>query len=117
MRRWWCALLAGVLLLTQWSVAAHACPAMAAVAATAEDGAATGPMDMPDPGLCIAHCQHGQQSADHAPAPAVPPAPPSAFSDVVPALPCEPMCASIDPPRPQAATSPPLAVLHCCFRI
>lgn len=68
--------------------------------------------------LCAEHCRFGQQSADHAPAPAVPavlmtalyafPAPPEPLGHVRPPA---------DMEFEQVAASPPHAILHCCFRI
>ena len=138
-----CRALIGVVLFAQLAVSAYACPGLwsaatmkmqtsttassgadsadAAMAATAqqpincEDMA--GPMDPEFANLCTEHCHHGQQSDQVATlnVPAVlltalyvtPPAP-------------EPVVA---PRRAATATSalaaalPPLAILHCCFRI
>ena len=77
----------------------------------------TGPIDAGFANLCAEHCHQGQQS-DHAPALSVPAAMRSAL--YITASAPEPMIA----PRPAAAApsalaaaSPPLAILHCCFRL
>ncbi|MDE2277272.1 MAG: hypothetical protein KGK09_13350 [Burkholderiales bacterium] len=133
--------LVGFLLLTQLALSGYACPARGPAAAPAADAAAQ-PAAMPmataapgphEPGcdgmsaqpdaryanLCAAHCQQGQQS-DHAPAAPV----------LAAAL---PTVLYLSPPRPGpalaparaaaataagalAAASPPLAILHCCWR-
>lgn len=88
-RRWLCAWLAGLLLLTQLLTAAYACPRLQAPPADAVTATAmadmpgcTGDMNAMDHGqplLCKAHCDAGQQSlnsgavvADPPPAPALP---------------------------------------------
>ena len=135
-----CRLLAAVLLLTQLMVSAYACPGLpqalnaatqAAVAhdgppapptalQPAEHGAACADMHMPaDAGfanLCAEHCHQGQQSD----APPLPPLPVVLFAALYllptgappTAAPARP---DVNPAR--AATAPPLAILHCCFRI
>ncbi len=76
-----------------------------------------GPMDPEFANLCAEHCHHGQQS-DRAATLTVPAALLTALY-ITPLAP-EPAVA----PRPAAdttsalaAASPPLAILHCCFRI
>jgi hypothetical protein len=74
-------------------------------------------MDDEQPGLCHAHCQASQQSADHFQVPAF------ASSEQLGSMPV--LSASrIDPGEPfaqapwmQRATAPPFAIQHCCFRI
>ena len=75
------------------------------------------PMDAAFPNLCAEHCHQGQQS-DQAATLTVPAALLTELYITPPAP--EPIVA----PRPAAATasaldaaSPPLAILHCCFRI
>ncbi|HSW04627.1 hypothetical protein [Aquabacterium sp.] len=135
-----CRTLIGVLLFAQLAVSAYACPGVSSAPglqkamATAADGnsantdaAMNGPqaiacadMAMPmDPdfaNLCAEHCRQGQQS-DQAATLTVPAALLTALYITAPAP--EPLVA----PRPAAATpsalaaaSPPLAILHCCFR-
>lgn len=141
-----CRTLIGVVLFAQLAVSAHACRALSAAAtmtlrmalaavpdagpidaamatsATADPPATrcedmTGPIDAGFANLCAEHCRQGQQS-DHAPALTVPAATRSAL--YITASAPEPMLA----PRPAAAAtsamaaeSPPLAILHCCFRL
>jgi hypothetical protein len=70
-------------------------------------------------GLCAGHCQFGNQSADHQPAPAPSPAlfavlyaldPMDRHPDGVAGWPAKPAQGS--PP----AADPPHAILHCCLR-
>ena len=138
-----CRALIGVVLFAQLAVSAYACPGLSSAAsmkmqmtagATPDAGstdvamAATdrqasncedmaGPMDPEFANLCGEHCHHGQQS-DQASTLTVPAALLNALY-VTPLAP-EPVVA----PRPAAnatsalvAASPPLAILHCCFRI
>ena len=76
-----------------------------------------GPMDPDFANLCAEHCHHGQQSNQSATLTA-----PAALLNAlyIAPLASEPLFA----PRPAAAVanalvaaSPPLAILHCCFRI
>jgi hypothetical protein len=122
-----CRALIGVVLFAQLAVSAHACPGLpsaatpTAVAATdhklvnCEDMA--GPMDPEFANLCAEHCHQGQQS-DQAATLTVPAALLTALY-ITPLAP-EPAVA----PRPVAAATsalaaaaPPLAILHCCFRL
>jgi hypothetical protein len=129
LRQWIARAMVGVLLFAQVAVNAHACPAMGMVpseagasivsdASSAATDSSSAQMDPSAPALCLAHCDHGQQSADHAGAPIVQ----AALLTTLYTLP--PLTEStgrarplLDQPRPQAASSPPLAILHCCFRI
>lgn len=137
-----CRALIGVVLLAQIAVSAYACPGLPpgakmggmmssasstdgaerALAEAADQQAAdcagmAGPMDPEFANLCAEHCHHGQQS-DQASTLTVPAALLTAlyFTPLAP----EPFVAR----RPaaaatsaMAAASPPLAILHCCFRI
>ena len=138
-----CRALIGVVLFAQLAVSAYACPGlspaaamqaqMSAAAASGVDPAnaamaasdqppincedMAGPMDPDFANLCAEHCHHGQQS-DQASTLTVPGALLNAL--YVTRLAHEPVVA----PRPAAnatsalvAASPPLAILHCCFRI
>ena len=140
-----CRAMIGVVLLAQLAVSAYACPGLstAAVAMKMPMSAAVpsgadpteavsvvtaapqpincedmaGPMDPEFANLCAAHCHHGQQS-DQTATLAVPAALLTAFY-ITPLAP-EPSVA----PRPAAAAPsarsaafPPLAILHCCFRV
>lgn len=128
-------LLVGVMVFAQVVVAAYACPAMPAspLSAEAEHAAVMGDgmalasrvdampagwrMDPAQPNLCAAHCQAGQQNADAKPAPTLPCAlPANSYLVVQSTLPARPALAlaAVDRPPPAA---PPLAILHCCFRI
>ena len=135
--------LIGVVLFAQLAVSAYACPGLSSAesmkmqmaATAAPDGGSAdaamamadrqvpncedmaGPMDPEFANLCAEHCHHGQQS-DQASTLTVPAALLNAlyFTPLAP----EPVVA----PRPAAnatsalvAASPPLAILHCCFRI
>jgi hypothetical protein len=76
------------------------------------------PMGAAAPGLCIGHCQFGNQSADHASVSPVPAALPNALYALSPTDPAGGPHRS----RPPAATQgsppadPPHAILHCCLR-
>ena len=136
-----CRALIGVVLFAQLAVSAYACPGLSAAASMKMQMAATaapddgstdaamadrqapncedmaGPMDPEFANLCAEHCHLGQQS-DQASTLTVPAALLNALY-VTPLAP-EPVVA----PRPAAnatsalvAASPPLAILHCCFRI
>ena len=129
-------LLIGVLVFAQVAVAAYACPVMSTGSFSGLSGPApqmgqsmTSAMrfdGMPggshlDPSLanlCAAHCQSGQQNADGKPAPTVPPALLASLYPVVPSTPrAHPTLARTAVDDPPPAASPPLAILHCCFRI
>lgn len=135
-------LLMGVVLLAQMTISAYACPGLATAAATkaamsvdatVSDGAGEASaspaqqmphcedmMDSMDPSfanLCAEHCHRGQQS-DHAATLTVPAVVLTALylNPLVP----EPIVAlrpAADRANARAAAAPPLAVLHCCFRI
>lgn len=138
-----CRLLIGVLMLTQLAIAAHACvglsrmdmPAREWNADAAVTMAGSGMVDMstPDLGaaadqgdgmdhklsnLCVAHCQYGPQSADHAQVLAMP-AVLATYLYTLPPLGEVAANAGLPPGpgRPLAAAEPPHAILHCCWRI
>lgn len=139
-----CRVLIGVFVFAQIAVAAYACPQLSSVVAdearnvaTAEAASAAmdahgstdclatqgdhgyAGMDPGSPHLCLAHCQYGNQSADHTPAPVVPPALLTAMYTLAPA---EEAVASRIPRAslirggPPGASGPPHAILHCCLR-
>lgn len=144
-RRFVCRLMLGVLVFGQMAIAAYACPAlsgapqslpamaMGASAATMPGDEAGASMAVsPDmsamtscdqiddsaTNLCAEHCRFGQQSADHASAPTVP----AALLTTLYTLPVQPEplghgWPSADSKFKRVATSPPHAILHCCFRI
>lgn len=125
-----CRTLIGVVLFAQLAIAAYACPGMSSAAAgtmqmssidesqqAVDCAGMAGPMDSSFANLCAEHCRHGQQS-DHAPTLNVPAAVLTALY-ITPLAP-EPFVASrpaADATSALAAASPPLAILHCCFRI
>ena len=115
--------LSGVL-FAQLAVAAYACPgpeAMTFAAAQAGPGAdlpccGDGVPD-PQPALCAAHCQQGDQSLDKPAAPNLPAAAiatglaaPSLVADAAPPPGRQPSLLS-------RSTEPALALRHCCLRI
>lgn len=115
------------LLFMQLAVAGYACPSerssqAAEIAAMAEAGmpcAETMSLSMDDeqPNLCRAHCQAGQQTADKY---ELPPLAAAVVTNVVHAA--STAMPNLDGPPVQGpllhrATSPPLAIQHCCFRI
>lgn len=68
-------------------------------------------------GLCHAHCQTSQQSADNHQVPAL-----ASLEQFAPGLSVEPVQpsyegAGLQRPLLRRWSAPPLAVLHCCFRI
>ena len=135
-------LLIGMLLLAQITISAYACPGLAtdaatkvamSVAAAVNDGAGQasafpvqqmpncedmmGSMDPSFANLCAEHCHQGQQS-DHAATLNVPSVVLTAlyFAPLAPEL-IVALRPSADRASARAAAAPPLAVLHCCFRI
>lgn len=145
LKRLICRVLIGMLLSTQFAVAAYACPEVlglpaaaqaqsaamefaeqpgdpmahgkgALLASTSELGKAGGAIDPMLPNLCLEHCQYGEQKPDHTPAPSVSPA----FLTALYRLP-DPEGFSRTPARPSASgpaapADPPHAILHCCLR-
>jgi len=133
---WVCRVMVGVVVFAQMSIAAYACPATsgsaqgplgsaptAASVLTGLDGMAPGadsspePMHPSSPALCAAHCDFGNQSADHASTPTAQPALiTTVYFLAALAVPAVPAGAAFDQPGPPSAGSRPLAILHCCFR-
>ena len=138
-----CRALIGVVLFAQLAVSAYACPGLSSSAsmkmqmasAAASDGGSTdpamatadrqapdcenmaGPMDPDFANLCAEHCHHGQQS-DQAATLTVPAAVLTAL--YISPVASEPLIAprhAAAAASALAAASPPLAILHCCFRI
>ncbi len=146
LRREICRLLIGVIVSTQLAVAAYACsasphmtqleqvqPANAAAAIDGHNGAAPvasypgaaanqgamgfGGLDPALPNLCAAHYQYGQQSADHASAPAVPAVLLTSLYMLAPLGDSSGYLGSRTGPNGLLAVAdPPHAVLHCCLR-
>ena len=134
-----CRALIAVLLFAQLALAAYACPAMspaASIEAPTEAPMATdgnpagaalpgqqatdcagmaGPMDAQFANLCAEHCHPGQQS-DQAATLNVPVALLKALYTTRLVAEPSPSPAAAEPSALVAA-SPPLAILHCCFRI
>lgn len=144
LRRSICRLLIGVLVSTQWAIAAYACSGVTSMAqpeqvqlasatmlehvrvspissdlrAAANQGGDTGSGNPAMPNLCVAHCQYGQQSADNTLASTVP----AALLTTLYILPSLSESAGyVGFPEGRAvllavATDPPHAILHCCLR-
>ncbi|CAN5897163.1 hypothetical protein BH11PSE8_BH11PSE8_12600 [soil metagenome] len=128
-----CRALIGVVLFAQLAVSAYACPALLSAASSGPDpvGAAiaaavqpsihcedmAGPTDPEFANLCASHCHRDQQS-DHAARLTIPAVLLTALyvSAPAPELLIAPRSAG-DPTSALAAGSPPLAILHCRFRI
>lgn len=108
-------------LSAQLAVSAYACPMQfmaleEAAAVTAPDENAGG-QDLTSPALCQKHCENGQQNVNDTPQPL---AAISAGQALVVALivdPPAPLSAIVLAPSLLHATSPPLSIRHCCFRI
>lgn len=141
-------MLIGVLVSAQFAIAAYACPgsgqagaehvaspasmstavAQIVTAMDAHGGMdATGTpghlqyaaMDPMLPNLCMGHCQFGQQTAEHTPAPTVAPVLLTALYTLPPLH----RTAASGGPRataaadgPPVSVDPPHAILHCCLR-
>lgn len=111
------------LLFMQLAVAAYACPMQAhETAAPMADCQGMDGMDGMDgmnASLCQAHAQPVKQSLDKASTPAVQPFIASTVLAEVAGLDqLMPRSASIAPASiPAAGAAPPIAILHCCFRI
>jgi hypothetical protein len=113
------------LLFAQAALAGYACPGTAKAAQVAEMAAAGMPcaeamslaMDDEQPGLCHAHCQAAQQSADNYQVPAL--ATPAELGTVLTVAlnPRRTDDSLLQAPLLRRATAPPLAVRNCCFRI
>jgi len=114
------------LLFAQLALASYVCPgiAMPTAMATAmddsmQDMADCSGMDMQQPALCHAHDHVGQQSLDKPDVPQV--APFAAVGLALLVLPLNTVTLSTASPLDNTwlarATSPPLAIRHCCFRI
>lgn len=112
-------------LFAQTALAGYACPGTAKAAQIAQMVQAGMPcaesmsraMDDEQPGLCHAHCQAAQQSADNYQLPTL-----ATLAELGAVLTVTFASAIADAPLLQApllrrATAPPLAVRNCCFRI
>ena len=115
------------LLFMQLAVAAYACPSLNlqqlhdTAGVSADHAAMTGceGMDMEQPSLCHAHNQLAKPSLDKPEAPHVAPFMPAALLLAVDALDVTVPATVLQPEVTllQHATSPPLAIRHCCFRL
>lgn len=114
-------------LLSQLALAAYACPgpqAMTLAVPQLEAGTTDMPccgdgVADPQPALCAAHCQQGNQSLDKPAAPALPVLMPAA---ILPGLAAPDAARDPDPPGEQRSllarqTAPSVALRHCCLRI
>ena len=114
------------LLLSSAALAGYACPGSGKAREVARMVDAAMPcaeemsraMDDEQPGLCHAHCQMDQQSADtfHPPAFATP-LQLGAVLTVVLAGTAQDRHYAAAPPPLRRETGPPLAIQNCCFRI
>lgn len=139
-----CRALIGTLLLAQVSAASYACASMSDQAVTPATAStesssqapvmsgmampaavpsrvadALGLLDADAPAQCVEHCRFGQQSNASTPAPAVHAAFMLPLYAILP-VPAATMFARSRAAfvRPMAtAAPPPLAILHCCFRL
>jgi len=117
------------LLFMQFAVAAYSCPGGFATGVKAADTTLMAQADMPcaesmtlamddeQPGLCHAHCQDGQQSADKYQVPGF-----ATLADLetdfpLPRAAPAPRGTALQAPLLRRITAPPLAVRNCCFRI
>ena len=128
-RRFVSQLLIGTILFAQIAVAAYACPVLAKWSAASDPISSSSVakpgdcdqmddmMDATSPNLCSAHCHNHEQSADHAAAPALPPALFVALYWLVAPAITEPLIQTSEANVLHVALSPPHAILHCCFRI
>jgi len=113
------------LLFAQGALATYLCPGAAKAAEVAQMEQAGMPcaetmsqaMDEQQPGLCHAHCQVAQQSADNFQVPALASLAQLGVVLTVTFAPLEADRGALDSPQLRRSTAPPLAVQHCCFRI
>ncbi|MBC7452596.1 MAG: hypothetical protein H7335_02620 [Massilia sp.] len=114
------------LLFMQLALASYACPELTvaksvatATAALEMPGCTNMDMNMEPPGLCHAHCQAGNQSADTPQVPSVQPFVAAQLTMVLRvadvAVPCH--ACHMEEALLKRSTAPPLAIRHCCFRI
>jgi hypothetical protein len=124
-------MLVAFFLFAQMIVAAHACQLMPAYGADAGAAsymtlASNSSADMPagcnktkvdSANLCAAHCQAGHQNTDAAQIPAVPGGVLTVSYVMPPASAASNLAYYSTPAEAVTAATPPLAILHCCFRI
>ena len=109
-------------IFAQLAVSAYACPLQFigpddAATVIAGPGPASSGRDADSPALCQQHCQNGQQNINDT-------AQPLAFVSPAPVLavnlllePAKSLTATVPTDDLLHATSPPHAILNCCFRI
>jgi hypothetical protein len=107
------------LLFMQLAVAAYACPIQTQEKPVAMAMADCHGMDRMSPSLCQAHAEAGKQSLDKAPTPAVQPFIAAAVLVEVAGLDLltPPSLGILASSATSSGASPPIAILHCCFRI
>ena len=105
----------------QLAVSAYACPMLTKAIHANTELASEGPCcdhaGLVQPGLCQKHCQDGQQNVNDSPAPLPAPAFASAFAIALPVIQPASLPTTTLLPCLLHATSPPLSIRHCCFRI
>ena len=113
------------LLFMQFAVASYACPAISKaleIQAMAQSGMPCAQsmatmMDEDQPGLCQAHCQADNQSADTYQVPGLAAQTDLGIGFLVPRAVAVVRGTPLQEPLLLRATAPPLAVRNCCFRI
>ena len=112
------------LLFMQLAVAGYACPVGGKVGEVATMAAAGMPcagdmstMDEDQPGLCHAHCQSAQQTADKVQLPTPTGAMATGFAYTIEPAPVARPGGRAQAPLLLRSTAPPIAVRNCCLRI
>jgi uncharacterized membrane protein len=107
------------LLFMQLAVAAYACPMQTQEKPAAMGMADCHGMERMNPNLCQAHSEAGKQSLDKAPTPAVQPFIAAAVLVEVSGLDrlMQPSAGIVPTSATSSGASPPISILHCCFRI
>ena len=117
-------ILLAAFVFAQGAVSAYACPELAgpvnapAAAEAMHDCGEMAGLDASAPNLCLAHCQVGQQTFDHAAQPGAAPAVVPPLIVAVPDLDASETSGRASPAlRFTGGAPPPHAILHCCLRI
>lgn len=112
------------LLFMQLAVAGYACPVTSKVSEVAAMAAAGMPcagdmatVDTDQPGLCHAHCQSSQQTADKVQVPTPVGVMVTGFTYILAPIRVSAPTRPAQAPLLLRSTAPPLAVRNCCFRI
>lgn len=104
------------MLFAQLAVSAYACPADQSSPESMQAGQPCANMDPDLPGLCQLHCEGGQQIVKTGPdLPLIGIFMPVTGVVLTGILP--PPVRALAAPSLEYASPPPLAILHCCFRI